>query len=251
MDLSELPSEPFRRHPWEAARFRFAWDVLRAARVDRSPARILDAGAGDGWFGRQLLGRMPAGAEITCWDVAYSAEDLARLSATSPAAMRFTATRPAGAFDGLLLLDVLEHVENDRVFLERLVAENLAPGAMVLVSVPAWRALFGGHDVALGHCRRYRPADCALLLRRAGLEIVERGGLFHSLLLARAVAKLVEQVRGKGNTRPHRLEWRHGALAGRIVEGALALDNRVSLHLARAGLEMPGLSWWARCRKPS
>src|SRR5689334_14381207 len=127
MDLSELPSRPFRRHPWEAARFRFAWDVLRSAGLDRSPVTVLDAGAGDGWFATQLLARMPAGAEVTCWDVGYSADDLARLVATAPPRMRFTASRPGSTFDALLLLDVLEHVENDRTFLDRLVAENLRP----------------------------------------------------------------------------------------------------------------------------
>jgi SAM-dependent methyltransferase len=251
MDLSELPSQPFRRHPWEAARFRFAWDVLRSAGLDRSPATVLDAGAGDGWFGTRLLARMAAGAEITCWDVGYSADDLARLSATAPPGMRFTASRPGSTFDALLLLDVLEHVENDRNFLDPLVAENLRPGALVLVSVPAWKGLFGRHDLALGHLRRYQPAECAGLLRRAGLEIVEHGGLFHSLALARVAATVMQRVRGGATPQAHRLEWQHGALAGRLVEGALALDNRMSLRLARAGIEVPGLSWWARCRKPS
>ena len=68
MDLSEIPSQPFRRHPWEEARFRFVDRVLRGAGLDASTARILDAGAGDGWLAAQLIGRMALGTEIVCWD---------------------------------------------------------------------------------------------------------------------------------------------------------------------------------------
>jgi hypothetical protein len=31
-------------------------------------------------------------------------------------------------------------------------------GATVLVSVPAWQALYTRHDLFLGHYQRYRPA---------------------------------------------------------------------------------------------
>src|SRR5262245_31654140 len=72
MDLAEAPSQPFRRHPWEEARFRFLYDVLHAAGLDRRAARVLDVGAGDAWFASQLAQRMPAGSEITCWDTGYT-----------------------------------------------------------------------------------------------------------------------------------------------------------------------------------
>ena len=48
----------------------------------------------------------------------------------------------------------------------------------------------------------------------------------------------------------HTLEWRSGAATARLVEEVLALEGRLSLLLSRAGLDVPGLSWWALCRKP-
>src|SRR5262249_55532049 len=145
----------------------------------------------------------------------------------SPAnGIRFVATRPTGSFDLVLLLDVLEHVAEDRPFVERLVTENLAPGAAVLVTVPAWPSLFGRHDALLRPVRRYRPAECARLLERAGLDVVERGGLFHAALFARAGTKFVEGFRRPDAAGPRPLEWRHGSLAARVAGGALSVDTR-------------------------
>src|SRR5690348_3763019 len=166
MDLSEIPSQPFRRHPWEEARSRFVYRVLRGAGLDASPARILDAGAGDGWLAAQLVRRMAPGTEIVCWDPGYASQTKPP-AAGEAVGVRFVAARPDGRFDILLLLDVLEHVEDDRSFVRSLVAESLRPGATVLITVPAWPWLFSPHDAGLKHFRRYRPADCAGMLEAA------------------------------------------------------------------------------------
>src|SRR5204862_482253 len=73
--------------------------------------------------------------------------------------------------------------------LAELVRENLEDDATAVVSVPAWTGLYGRHDVQLNHHRRYAPAEAAALLQDAGLAIVRRGGLFHSLLLPRYLTK--------------------------------------------------------------
>src|SRR5262249_2573819 len=98
------------------------------------------------------------------------------------------------------------------------------------------------------------PADCTRLLERAGLEVVNHGGLFHALLLVRAAAGLLERVRRLETTGPGRpapLQWRHGALAARMASAGVTLDTRMSSGFSRLGIDVPGLTWWARCRKPS
>lgn len=247
MDLSEFPSRPFRRHPWEEVRFRFLYDVVHVAGLDRSPTRVLDVGAGDGWFASRLRDRMPPGTEVTCWDSGYAN----RIPYSAPPGIRFVASRPDGTFDMLLLLDVLEHVEDDRSFLASLVERSLRPGAAVLITVPAWPWLYGEHDVRLHHFRRYRPVECARLLQDAGLEIVERGGLFHSALFVRSASNLLQRARGPTEDQPEPLQWRHGVLQGYLTGVALGLDTRMSSWFSRLRVEVPGLSWWARCRKPS
>ena len=131
----------------------------------------------------------------------------------------------------------------------------------MLVSVPAWDVLYGQHDLALKHFRRYQPAQCRALLHSAGLEIVRGGGLFHSLLLPRIVQRLGEAVRGTlgalknggpGDARsaPANLgEWQGGPWVTAAVTCALAIDTRVTETLARSGREWPGLSYWALCRR--
>src|SRR3989442_9829329 len=121
MDLSERPSRPARRHPWEVARFQFFRAVLRDAGADQRPLSILDAGSGDGWFAERLLSEMPAGTRVTCWDASYSADDVARLGSEAPDGIAFSSERPTARFGLLFLLDFLEPVEHDQEFLAELV----------------------------------------------------------------------------------------------------------------------------------
>jgi hypothetical protein len=163
--------------------------------------------------------------------------------------------RPAHeSFDAVLLLDVLEHVEDDAAFLRALVAENLAPGGAALVSVPAWPALYGPHDAALKHYRRYRPGALADLVGRCGLRMEMTGGLFHSLLMPRIVQRMRErrtEAPANGADAPDELRWNHAAWLRRLVDGALRVDNGLSRLAAAAGVALPGLSAWALCRRSS
>ena len=40
--------------------------------------RVLDVGAGDGWFAHELRAELPPAATVVCWDINYRSEDLAR-----------------------------------------------------------------------------------------------------------------------------------------------------------------------------
>jgi len=249
MDLSERPAGSFARHPWEVARCRFFLRVLGSAGLLRAPRRVLDVGSGDAWLAREVLARLPAGSSIACWDVGYSAGDLRAVAAGAPG-MTCRVDRPGGPFDLVLLLDVLEHVEDDGAFLRETVARNVAAGGAMLVSVPAWPTLFGPHDERLSHHRRYTPAGTLRLLRDAGLRPTRRGGLFHSLLLPRAADRVLRGLGIGAAAPPGDLgTWRHGPAATRLVAGALAVDNAASLALSRLGLDLPGLSWWALCTR--
>jgi hypothetical protein len=67
----------------------------------------------------------------------------------------------APAASAMLLMDVLEHVEDDRAVLAPLI-ESLKPGAIMLITVPADMRLWSEHDEGLLHYRRYDEA----MLRR-------------------------------------------------------------------------------------
>lgn len=255
MDLSEQPAGDFRRHPWELARARFFRRMLQSRGVSHPGGvqvrTVLDVGAGDGWFSQQLLTDLPAASRITCCDAEYTPEAISVLSARCGAHMDFVAVRPNGRFDVVVMLDVLEHVDDELGFLSELVDQNAGPGSAVLVSVPAWQSLFTSHDVRLRHYRRYSPARARRLLSRAGLVVEQSGGLFHSLVLPRAIERLSEALGPPSGTAmaPDALEWRAGSLATAAMNGALAADNALSRWAARAGVSLPGLSWWAVCHR--
>jgi SAM-dependent methyltransferase len=247
MDLAELPSSEFRRHPWEISRWSFFARVLRARGVFERPARVLDVGSGDAWFLMQLMRALQNGSTGVGWDIGYDARP-PTADATLGASLQFTHVEPTAQFDLVLMLDVLEHVEHDSDFLARRVATNIAPGGILLFSVPAWPLLFTSHDMALGHYRRYTPAAVVNLLQSHGLEILNCGGLFHSLTLPRAVARVQERLRLRPRrTLPDRLEWRRGSLVTWAVASALRIDNQLSWLSGRHRLRLPGLSFWALC----
>ncbi len=197
---------------------------------------------------KELLQTLPAGVEAVCWDTGYQGSHPAALPAQSQE-LSFTRTQPQGRFDLLLFLDVVEHVEDDLAFLSRIVRACAAPRARVLLSVPAWPCLMSGRDEALGHFRRYRPADGRRLLASAGLDILRSGGLFHSLVLPRLLAVAGERAVARHRAAaPAVFEWRAGEFLGRLAESALAADNAVARIVSVRRWEIPGLSWWALCR---
>src|SRR5581483_3796811 len=72
-------------------------------------------------------------------------------------------------FDTIIYIDVLEHIEDDRLELAR-AAGLLSPGGNLIVLAPAHQFLFSPFDRAIGHFRRYarrtllacQPSTCAL-----------------------------------------------------------------------------------------
>lgn len=84
----------------------------------------------------------------------------------------------AGALGGvredvrvILLMDVLEHIEHDLDAL-RLVHEWLPPGGRLVVTVPAAPFLWGYHDEAFGHRRRYTMRTLRRRLDDAGFGVL-------------------------------------------------------------------------------
>ena len=75
MDLSERGSATA-RHPWEIERFRAYRNVLRDHGA-LGARRVLDVGAGDGWFSESLLAELPDVEQIVCWDINYNELELA------------------------------------------------------------------------------------------------------------------------------------------------------------------------------
>ena len=59
-----------------------------------------------------------------------------------------------GRADAVLLIEVLEHVEHDRALVHALI-NGMKPGAYLIMLTPADMSLWGPHDDAFEHFRRY------------------------------------------------------------------------------------------------
>lgn len=246
MDLSERGTATG-RHPWEIERFR-AYRRILADHGALAARRVLDVGAGDGWFSQSLLADLPNAEQVVCWDINYNELEL---TTDDPRLVR-TAAPPDPGFDLVLVLDVLEHIADPSQFLEHELQPLTAPGTPALVAVPAHPGLFGDHDRALGHHRRYTP-DRLLTEVAPWIDVLEHGPLFPSLVAPRAAAVAVERARarlrgnsdGRANGGTHGVgQWHHGPVLTGVMRSALAVDAGTTRRFARIGRHLTGLSHW-------
>jgi SAM-dependent methyltransferase len=92
--------------------------------------------------------------------------------------------RAKNAFDSVIYIDVLEHIENDDLEV-KLASKALKPGGFLIVLAPAHQWLFTPFDQAVGHYRRYNKQMLSLLipetLECVSLRYLDCVGLMASL----------------------------------------------------------------------
>lgn len=73
-------------------------------------------------------------------------------------------------FDFVLLLDVIEHIQNDNLAIKE-VRRVLKKGGKLIITAPALPVIWSGHDSMQGHKRRYTYKTICALANKADLEI--------------------------------------------------------------------------------
>ncbi|QWV95139.1 class I SAM-dependent methyltransferase [Geomonas oryzisoli] len=243
MDLKEAQTGNLIRHPWETSRLDALQEIL--SEFLTPGMRVLDIGCGDGFVAESLCKEMP-GIKITAVDTHLSDEQVRNFT-VNKAEISFRKELPEqGRFDLALLLDVLEHIEEDAPFLKNVVHRYLASKGLVLVTVPAFQGLFSCHDTFLGHYRRYSLPQLLHLVEGAGLKVRRSGYLFSTLLLPKLVLfKLLAPADAPGGVG----QWSRGALITSLVHLVLKLDNKLLFAAGRLGIKIPGLTGWVLCEK--
>jgi SAM-dependent methyltransferase len=140
--------------------------ALHRMLAQRDPTLILDVGAGLGFFSGSLLESTNAWA-ATCVDPGYP-EDRDEERIGKPLFFRRSVDQSDA--DLVLLMDVIEHVEDD-VGLVREYVNKVAPGTRFIATVPAFMWLWSGHDVFLEHVRRYTLPRIERVLQAGGLTV--------------------------------------------------------------------------------
>jgi SAM-dependent methyltransferase len=154
------------RHWWWRSReaFLLTW-IERLNR--RSPRRyILDVGCGDGLFFPRLqkFGRVE-GIEASA-GLVQDPRWRSRIRIGSLG----SEVSPSEEYDLVLMLDVLEHIEDDLGAL-RSARSALRPGGHLLLTVPALPWLWSRHDEANEHYRRYTRRSLRRVLVEAGFAV--------------------------------------------------------------------------------
>ena len=92
------------------------------------------------------------------------------------------------------LFDVLEHIEQDVLFLQSL-SRAMKGGSTLYITVPAFMFLWSDFDHGVGHFRRYTTSSLCTKLRASGFEVVYDTYFFSWLpapmLIVRTLSKLL------------------------------------------------------------
>lgn len=247
MDLCEQDIQPF-RHPWESSR---AATILTVLKQYLSPTskNVLDMGCGDAYFANSLLQTFPD-KSMAAIDLNFTDEHLMYLRQTYPSIHFGTHLQPHEKFDLIILMDVIEHIEDDIGFLSSLTQTHLNSGGQVLITVPAFQSLFSGHDVFLKHYRRYSRRQLLKTISDCGLTTQHSGYFFSPLLIPRVLNLLKEKL--FPTTRDDQqgiANWTHGALVSNTISSILYISNWLGLQLSKVGVHLPGLTTWTICKK--
>ena len=228
-------------HWWFRARRRVLAEIVR--RVARPPkdARILEVGCGPG----HNLAMLKAFGEVEGVELDEAAGKIAAARVGCPVAQGALPDLKGikrGAYDVIALLDVLEHVVDDKASMAALFG-LLKPGGALLLTVPANPWMFSAHDVAHHHHRRYRKREIAALAHGAGFKI-DLLTPFNTLLFpviagARALGKVTGKE-GGDDALP-------AAPLNRLLEGVFASERWLA---GRVPLPF-GVSLVAVLRRPS
>ncbi|MDR0419033.1 MAG: class I SAM-dependent methyltransferase [Prevotellaceae bacterium] len=258
MDIKEYNVEVAQEkqnHPWEHARFGVVLDIIKSAlkKKGNDAVAILDIGCGDAFFLGKLSTHFTNGSFYAV-DTALTPELIASFEDKyrgknirfykSMAEVDLSGDR----IDVVLLLDVIEHMENDVEFLSTLSSiAGFNSETIVVITVPAYQSLFCAHDRWLGHFRRYSLGLLNVHVGHAGFKVFKSGYFFSSLLIPRLLQKGWEGMGREAVTGIG--DWNGGKATAKVVKTVLALDYKLSKVLRKMGVSLPGLSCYCVCKQ--
>lgn len=180
---------------WFVARRSILEQAIKTLTLPES-AEIFEAGCGTGG-NLEMLARY---GKVYGMELNDTARDFAinlQLAEIQPGCLPNEIPFPDQQFDLIVLLDVLEHIEEDAASLQALAAK-LKPSGWLLITVPAYRWMWSKQDELLHHKRRYVLKDLNEVVLGAGYH-VHFISYFNSILFPLiAGARLLLNVLGKG-----------------------------------------------------
>jgi SAM-dependent methyltransferase len=234
-DYERQTHEAEDRHWWYRGRRKVLNDTVAGLGLPK-PARILDAGCGSG---RNMLELARFGS-VTGIELSDTSVELARKRGVGEVISGSVLELPFAedSFDLAVSLDVVEHLDDDLTALREL-RRTVAPGGMLLVTVPAYQWLWSGHDEINHHHRRYTRRSLQRVAEQAGWKQA-RTTYFNSLLLPAAIVlRVLDRFSGAKTTETSLDLWIPPEPLNWLLERPLTLEAAV---IARGGRIPAGLS---------
>ena len=183
------------QHWWFVARRSIIEQVIRNLNLP-ADAEIFEAGCGTGGNLAMLShhGRV-YGMELN--ETARNFASDLQIGEIQPGFLPDNIPFPDQNFDLIVLLDVLEHLEEDTASLQAL-SRKLKPSGWLLITVPAYPWLWSKHDELLHHKRRYLLNNLRQIVGNAGYNVDFASHFNFVLFPLIAVVILVQRLFNKG-----------------------------------------------------
>lgn len=149
------------------------------------------------------------------------------------------------------LFDVVEHIENDTMFLKA-IADSLTKGGFLYITVPAYRFLWSKDDDYAGHFRRYTLKSLRKVLSDAGFEPIRQTYFYSILILPIFIARTLGQRIKKQTPRDvgtmEKAQSEH--VSGSLLNGIISWLWSIERSLIGLGIRIPfGASCFVVYRK--
>jgi SAM-dependent methyltransferase len=182
--------ELFERHWWWRFRTELLVAKLRQLRPAQGWKHILDVGCGDALFFERLSEFGEVEGVEPCADLINPGNPHRDRIYVCPFDGNFC---PGKRYSLILMLDVLEHMD-DPIEALRHALDLLVPEGIVIVTVPAFMALWTNHDVLNHHLIRYTKQSFRKIALQSGLLIQEERYLYHWICPVKLGLRFVETV---------------------------------------------------------
>lgn len=114
-------------------------------------------------------------------------------------------------FDIILMLDVIEHIKNDKRFLNDSLF-HLKKGGIAIINVPAVNSLYSKYDKLIGHIKRYKKQDLTQIINKNENKILKHFYWGISLIPVLIIRKIMTDYILKFNSNDEVIEfgWKTG-----------------------------------------
>lgn len=233
MDLTEV-SEIKGRHPWELSRAECIIKEIQKLGLRES---VLDIGCGDGYFDERLLMQFPKIRNLYGLDI-YLEHPYNKGKGHYINSLDSIQNKK---FDLILMMDVLEHIEDDKAYIQT-VKNLLDDNGIIVLTVPAFMKLYSLHDRELKHFRRYDRHMLKDVFKGSGLKIKSMSYFYLSLVVMRLLTMNKSQNLSMWNSDEKSFKTL-------FVKTVLNIDYNVLRFFSRFHIYIGGLSLLAIIEK--